>query len=163
MIIHENKDLINFHSRCLAGSVRSMTKSNTSSWKSKGKNRENTTKKNREINNKKIDLETNPIVRQIELADIIQDKKNSKCRSLHCSGSRLYIHDLGLNCLYILSQNLGWLLWPSVDLWTTTYWKTHLNFGDQSRRPISKSLQIWPIVLTFDWPLNNNNLSENSP
>ena len=33
----------------------------------------------------------------------LQDKKNSKCRFLHCSGSRLYIVDLGLNCVYILS------------------------------------------------------------
>ena len=80
MVINENKHFINFHSRLALLDSK---------------------------NNKKIEVETNPIIRQIESADIIQVKKNSKCRFLHCSGSRLYILDLGLNCVYILFQNLG--------------------------------------------------------
>ena len=70
---------------------------------SRAKNKEGNPTAKGEIDIIEIDVETNSIVRQIELADIIQDKKNSKCRLLHCSGSRLYIVDLGLNCVYILS------------------------------------------------------------
>jgi len=70
---------------------------------SRAKNKEGNPTAKGEIDIIEIDVETNSIVRQIELADIIQDKKNSKCRFLHCSGSRLYIVDLGLNCVYILS------------------------------------------------------------
>ena len=50
-----------------------------------------------------IDVDENVIVRQIELADIIQDKVKSKCRFLHCNRNRLFIVDLGLNCVYVLS------------------------------------------------------------
>ena len=50
-----------------------------------------------------IDVDENIIVRQIELADIIQDKAKSKCRFLHCNRNRLFIVDLGLNCVYVLS------------------------------------------------------------
>ena len=70
---------------------------------SRAKNKEGNPTAKGEIDIIEIDVETNSIVRQIELAEIIQDKKNSKCRLLHCSGSRLYIVDLGLNCVYILS------------------------------------------------------------
>ena len=40
-------------------------------------------------------IETGQVVRRIELAEIIDDKANSKCRFLACDGKRLYVVDLG--------------------------------------------------------------------
>ena len=50
-----------------------------------------------------IDVENNTVIRQIELVDVIQNIKDTKCRFLHCNGSKLYIADLGLDCVYVLS------------------------------------------------------------
>lgn len=49
-----------------------------------------------------ISVESGLIVEQIQLEDIIEDKKNSQCKFLHCDGVRLYISDLGLNVVYVM-------------------------------------------------------------
>jgi hypothetical protein len=50
-----------------------------------------------------IDLETDCIVEKIELADIVTDKTHSACRFLHCDGKKIYVVDLGLDTIYVLS------------------------------------------------------------
>ena len=49
-----------------------------------------------------ISVDSGHIVEQIQLEDIITDKKNSQCKFLHCDGVRLYISDLGLNVVYVM-------------------------------------------------------------
>ena len=56
-----------------------------------------------EIDIVEIDIENDTVIRQIELVDVIQNIKETKCRFLHCNGNKLYIADLGLDCVYILS------------------------------------------------------------
>jgi len=56
-----------------------------------------------EIDIVEIDIENDTVIRQIELVDVIQNVKETKCRFLHCNGNKLYIADLGLDCVYILS------------------------------------------------------------
>jgi DNA-binding beta-propeller fold protein YncE len=51
-----------------------------------------------------INIATDNITRRIELEDVIPDKSKSKCRFLHClNGKRVYIVDLGFDCVYVLS------------------------------------------------------------
>lgn len=50
-----------------------------------------------------IDPDTDSIVNRIELADVISDKEKSKCRFLHYFGKKLFVVDLGLNCVYVMS------------------------------------------------------------
>jgi len=49
-----------------------------------------------------FDLETGKLARKIEMEDIIADKSRSKCRFLTYQLGKLYITDLGLDCVYIL-------------------------------------------------------------
>jgi len=49
-----------------------------------------------------FDLETGKLARKIEMEDIIPDKSRSKCRFLTCQLGKLFITDLGLDCVYIL-------------------------------------------------------------
>jgi len=51
----------------------------------------------------RINFETNTILEKIELIDIIKDTVRSKCRFLNCDGSKVYVVDLGLNVVYILT------------------------------------------------------------
>jgi len=50
-----------------------------------------------------INVKDGQVVKRIELADIIQDKRNSKCRFLRFHQGKVYITDLGLDCVYILN------------------------------------------------------------
>merc|ERR1719295_1631048 len=54
-----------------------------------------------------ISAESGQIVEQIQLVDVISDNKNSKCYFLHCDGINLFISDLGLNVVYIMSLGSG--------------------------------------------------------
>jgi len=49
-----------------------------------------------------FDLETGKLARKIEMEDIIADRSRSKCRFLTYQLGKLYITDLGLDCVYIL-------------------------------------------------------------
>eukprot|EP00092_Neocalanus_flemingeri_P030596 GFUD01033220.1.p1 GENE.GFUD01033220.1~~GFUD01033220.1.p1 ORF type:complete len:644 (+),score=221.26 GFUD01033220.1:60-1991(+) len=49
-----------------------------------------------------FDLKTGELSRKIEMNDIISDKTRSKCRFLTYQLDKLYITDLGLDCVYIL-------------------------------------------------------------
>jgi len=49
-----------------------------------------------------FDINTGKLSRKIEMEDIISDKIKSKCRFLTYQLDRLYITDLGLDCVYIL-------------------------------------------------------------
>jgi len=49
-----------------------------------------------------FDLGSGELVRKIEMEDIISDKARSKCRFLTYQLDKLYITDLGLDCVYIL-------------------------------------------------------------
>jgi len=49
-----------------------------------------------------ISVESGQIIEQIELDDIIRDKRKSQCKFLCCDGRKLYISDLGLNQIYIM-------------------------------------------------------------
>jgi len=49
-----------------------------------------------------FDLSSGELVRKIEMEDIISDKTKSKCRFLTYQLDKLYITDLGLDCVYIL-------------------------------------------------------------
>jgi len=49
-----------------------------------------------------INVKDGQVVKRIELGDIIQDKRNSKCRFLCFNNGKLYITDLGLDCVYVL-------------------------------------------------------------
>lgn len=51
----------------------------------------------------KIDFEADVILEKIELVDIIQDRNKSKCRFLQCDGRKVYVVDLGLNQIYVLT------------------------------------------------------------
>jgi len=51
----------------------------------------------------KIDFEDNKIAEKIELVDIIDDKEQSKCRFLACDGNKVYVVDLGLNQIYVMT------------------------------------------------------------
>ena len=50
-----------------------------------------------------IDPESDQIIQRIELADIISDKNLSKCRFLHFGNRKLFVVDLGLNCVYVMN------------------------------------------------------------
>ena len=49
-----------------------------------------------------FDLQTGKLTKKIEMEDIISDKTRSKCRFLTYQLDKLYITDLGLDCVYIL-------------------------------------------------------------
>jgi len=49
-----------------------------------------------------FNLKSGELVRKIEMEDIITDKAKSKCRFLTYQLGKLYITDLGLDCVYIL-------------------------------------------------------------
>eukprot|EP00092_Neocalanus_flemingeri_P020008 GFUD01021668.1.p1 GENE.GFUD01021668.1~~GFUD01021668.1.p1 ORF type:complete len:656 (+),score=243.87 GFUD01021668.1:86-2053(+) len=49
-----------------------------------------------------FDLDTGKLARKIEMDDIITDKSRSKCRFLTYELGKLYITDLGLDCVYVL-------------------------------------------------------------
>jgi len=68
-----------------------------------GKEKEGNVTAKGEVDIVEIDIENNTVIRQIELVDVIKNIKETKCRFLHCNGNRLYIADLGLDCIYILS------------------------------------------------------------
>ena len=46
-----------------------------------------------------IGIESGKIERRIELADIVPERENSKCRFLACDGKRIYVVDLGKRLL----------------------------------------------------------------
>jgi len=50
-----------------------------------------------------IDFENDIVIEKIELEDIIEDKSKSACRYLHCNGRKIYVVDLGLDLVYVLS------------------------------------------------------------
>lgn len=50
-----------------------------------------------------IDFENDIVIEKIELVDIIVDKDKSACRFLQCNGRKIYVVDLGLNLVYVLS------------------------------------------------------------
>jgi len=52
-----------------------------------------------------FDLDTGKLVKKIEMEDIITNKAMSKCRFLTYELGKLYITDLGLDCVYILDPN----------------------------------------------------------
>jgi len=52
-----------------------------------------------------FDLESGKLVKKIEMEDIISNKAMSKCRFLTYELGKLYITDLGLDCVYILDPN----------------------------------------------------------
>lgn len=56
-----------------------------------------------------LDINTGSIVRQIELCDIIANAALSKCRFLHCRGSKIYVVDLGLDQIYVLDSLKTWV------------------------------------------------------
>ncbi|XP_059090552.1 tripartite motif-containing protein 2-like [Tigriopus californicus] len=56
-----------------------------------------------------IDINTGSIVRQVELCDIIANAALSKCRFLHCRGSKIYVVDLGLDQVYVLDSLKTWV------------------------------------------------------
>merc|ERR1712059_4769 len=47
------------------------------------------------------------LVKKISMEDVIKDKKASKCRFLTFSKDKLYITDLGLDCVYTLDPRNG--------------------------------------------------------
>jgi len=50
-----------------------------------------------------IDIMTGAVVKRVELADIVGEKRNkSACRSLAYANKKLYIVDMGLDCVYVL-------------------------------------------------------------
>jgi len=49
-----------------------------------------------------FDIDTGDLTRKIEMDDIIANKAGSKCRFLTYQLGKLYITDLGLDCVYIL-------------------------------------------------------------
>jgi len=51
----------------------------------------------------RIDFENDKITEKIELADIIDDPEQSKCRFLNCDGNKVYVVDLGLNQIYVMT------------------------------------------------------------
>lgn len=51
----------------------------------------------------RINFEEDVILEKIELVDIIDDAKLSKCRFLQCDGRKVYVVDLGLNQIYVLT------------------------------------------------------------
>jgi len=55
-----------------------------------------------------IDTNTGSVVKRVELIDIVGDGKDkSACRFLTCVNRRLYIVDMGLDCVYVLFQKDG--------------------------------------------------------
>lgn len=68
-----------------------------------GKEKEGNVTAKGEVDIVEIDVVNDTVIRQIELVDVIQNTKESMCRFLHCNGNKLYIADLGLNCVYVLS------------------------------------------------------------
>lgn len=54
-----------------------------------------------------ISAESGQIVEQIQLVDVISDNKKTQCKFLHCDGINLFISDLGLNVVYIMSLGSG--------------------------------------------------------
>ena len=52
-----------------------------------------------------FNLGTGELVKKIEMEDIIPNKAMSKCRFLTYQLGKLYITDLGLDCVYILDPN----------------------------------------------------------
>jgi len=52
-----------------------------------------------------FNLETGELVKKIEMGDMIPNKSLSKCRFLTYQLGKLYITDLGLDCVYILDPN----------------------------------------------------------
>lgn len=51
-----------------------------------------------------IDFENNIILEKIKLVDIIPNQEKSACRFLQCDGKKVYVVDLGLDIVYILSM-----------------------------------------------------------
>ena len=49
-----------------------------------------------------FEVKTGELVKRIELSDVIRDKKGSKCRFLTSALGKLYITDLGQDCVYTL-------------------------------------------------------------
>jgi len=49
-----------------------------------------------------FEVKTGELVKRIELSDVIKDKKVSKCRFLTSALGKLYISDLGQDCVYTL-------------------------------------------------------------
>ena len=55
-----------------------------------------------------IDTTTGGVVKRVELIDIVGEKKsNSACRFLSFSNKKLFIADIGLDCVYVLVQKDG--------------------------------------------------------
>ena len=55
-----------------------------------------------------IDTTTGSVVKRVELIDIVgEDKAKSACRFVACSAGKLYIMDMGLDCIYVLYQKDG--------------------------------------------------------
>lgn len=51
----------------------------------------------------RINFEKGTITEKIELVDVIENARQSKCRFLHCDGSKVYVVDLGLDQVYVLT------------------------------------------------------------
>ena len=51
-----------------------------------------------------LDPDTGKVVKKVEMQDIIRDKSKSMCRFLTYYQEKLYITDLGLDCVYVLDQ-----------------------------------------------------------
>jgi len=54
-----------------------------------------------------ISAESGQIVEQIQLLDVITDNRKSQCKFLHCDGVNLFISDLGLNVVYVMTLGSG--------------------------------------------------------
>lgn len=51
-----------------------------------------------------MSVDTGELVNKIELADIIEGKRESKCRFLHFQKKKLYVVDLGLDLVYVVTM-----------------------------------------------------------
>lgn len=51
-----------------------------------------------------MSVDTGELVSKIELADIIKGRRESKCRFLHFQNKKLYVVDLGLDLVYVVTM-----------------------------------------------------------
>ena len=54
-----------------------------------------------------IDIDTERIVKRVEMIDIIEDHANTDCKSLAMYLDKLYVVDTGLGCIYTLFHEDG--------------------------------------------------------
>ena len=51
-----------------------------------------------------MSVDTGELINKIELADIIEGNRESKCRFLHYQRKKLYVVDLGLDKVYVVTM-----------------------------------------------------------